>query len=86
MMQNFTQKLFISFKISFYCCFGFRRNLELPHFLQKKFYNIDNRTRKGSIWSKENKWPRISAAADMLPFQLLLFEKINVIAVICQMR
>ena len=38
--QNYTQKLFISFKISYSCCFGFRGNLEFPDFLQKKFYNI----------------------------------------------
>ena len=41
--QNYTQKLFISFKISYSCCFGFRENLEFPDFLQKKFYNIDCR-------------------------------------------
>ena len=35
--QNYTQKLFISFKISYSCCFGFRGNLEFPDFLQKKF-------------------------------------------------
>ena len=39
--QNYTQKLFISFKISYYCCFGLRGNLEFPDFLQKKFYNIN---------------------------------------------
>ena len=38
--QNYTQKVFISFKISYSCCFGFRGNLEFPDFLQKKFYNI----------------------------------------------
>ena len=43
--QNYTQKLFISFKISYSCCFGFRENLEFTYFLQKKFYNID-------YWSK----------------------------------
>ena len=36
-----TQKLFISFKIYFSCCFGFRGNLEFPDLLQKKFYNIN---------------------------------------------
>ena len=46
--QNYTQKLFISFKISYSCCFGFRENLEFPDFLQKKFYNIDYRGRKFS--------------------------------------
>ena len=39
--QNYTQKLLISFKISYYCCFGLRGNLEFPDFLQKKFYNIN---------------------------------------------
>ena len=39
--QNYTQKLFIAFKISYSCCFGFRGNLEFPDFLQKKFYNIN---------------------------------------------
>ena len=39
--QNYTQKLFISFKISYSCCFGFRGNLEFSDFLQKKFYNIN---------------------------------------------
>ena len=41
--QNYAQKLFISFKISYSCCFGLSGNLEFPDFLQKKFYNIDNR-------------------------------------------
>ena len=43
--QNYTQKLFISFKISYYCCFGLRGNFEFPDFLQKKFYNINYRER-----------------------------------------
>ena len=43
--QNYTQKVFISFKISYSCCFGFRGNLEFPDFLQKKFYNINYRIR-----------------------------------------
>ena len=34
--QNYTQELFISFKISYSRCFGFRGNLEFPDFLQKK--------------------------------------------------
>ena len=42
--QNHTKKLFISFKISYSCCFGFRGNLEFPDFLQKKIYNIDYRS------------------------------------------
>ena len=41
--QNYTQKLFISFKRSYSCCFGLRGNLEFPDFLQKKFYNINYR-------------------------------------------
>ena len=48
--QNYTQKLFISFKISYSCCFGFRENLEFPDFLQKKFYNIDYRC--GQLFAK----------------------------------
>ena len=39
--QNYTQKLFISVKIFYTCCFGLRGNLEFPNFLQKKFYNIN---------------------------------------------
>ena len=42
--QNYTQKLLISFKISYYCCFGLRGNLEFPDFLQKKFYYINYRS------------------------------------------
>ena len=38
--ENYTQKLFISFKISYSCFFGLRGNLEFLDFLQKKFYNI----------------------------------------------
>ena len=34
--QNKTQKLFISFQISYSCCFSFRGNLEFPDFLQKR--------------------------------------------------
>ena len=41
--QNYTQKLFISVKIFYTCCFGLRGNLEFPNFLQKKFYNINYR-------------------------------------------
>ena len=39
--QKYTQKLLISFQISYSCSFGFRRNLEFPDFLQKKLYNIE---------------------------------------------
>ena len=34
--QSYTKKLFISYKISYYCCFGFSGNLEFPGFLQKR--------------------------------------------------
>ena len=37
-MQNNTQKLFI-----YSCCFGLMGNLEIPDFLQKKFYYINHR-------------------------------------------
>ena len=39
--DNNNQKLLISFKISYSCCFGFRGNLEFPAFLKKKFYKIN---------------------------------------------
>ena len=42
--QNHTQKLFISFKISYSCTYGLRGNLEFPDFLQ--FYNINYRERE----------------------------------------
>ena len=35
--QNYAQKLFISFKISYSCRFGLRVNLDFPDFLQKSF-------------------------------------------------
>ena len=38
--QNYTIKLFVSYKISYYCCFGFRGNLEFQDFLQKKFIRL----------------------------------------------
>ena len=38
--QNYSQKLFISFKISYSCCFGNRGNLEFPDFLQKSFITL----------------------------------------------
>ena len=34
--QNFAQKLFISFKIYYSCCFGLRGNIKFPDFLQNK--------------------------------------------------
>ena len=34
--QNCAQKLFITFKMSYSCCFGLRGNLDFPDFLQKK--------------------------------------------------
>ena len=39
--QNYTLKLFISFKISHSCYFGQRGNREFPDFLHKKFYNVN---------------------------------------------
>ena len=40
--QKYTTKLFIAFKMSYYCCcFSLGGNLEFQGFLQKKFYNID---------------------------------------------
>ena len=45
--QNYSKKLFISFKISYSCCFGFRGNLEFPEFIHKKFNNINYRLEWG---------------------------------------
>ena len=45
--QNYAQKLFIAFKRAYSFCFGLRRNLDFPDFLQKKFYNINYR----SLWN-----------------------------------
>ena len=36
-----TLKLFIAFKMAYFCCYSFRGNLDFPEFLQKKFYNIN---------------------------------------------
>ena len=33
--QNNAQKLFITFKMAYYCCFGSTGNLVFPDFLQK---------------------------------------------------
>ena len=33
--QNYAQKLFIAFKRAYSFCFGLRRNLDFPDFLQK---------------------------------------------------
>ena len=38
--QNYTPELLIALKIAYSCFFGLRGNLEIPDFLQKKFYNI----------------------------------------------
>ena len=40
-----TLKLFIAFKMAYYCCFSFGGNIDFPEFLQKKFYNINYRSR-----------------------------------------
>ena len=34
--ENYTQKLFIAFEMTYYCCFGLRGNLDFPDFLQIK--------------------------------------------------
>ena len=39
--ENYTQKLFIAFKMAHSCCFGLRGDLDFPDFIQKKFYNIN---------------------------------------------
>ena len=33
--QNYTQKLFIAFKMAYSWCFGLKGNLDFPDFLQK---------------------------------------------------
>ena len=47
--ENYTQKLLMAFKIAFSCCFGLRRNLDFPDFLQKMFYNINYWSRIGAV-------------------------------------
>ena len=42
--QNYSLKLFVAFKMAYYCCFSLGGNLDFPDFLQKKFYNIDYST------------------------------------------
>ena len=39
--ENDTLKLFITFKMAYFCCFSLGGTLYFPDFLQKKFYNID---------------------------------------------
>ena len=39
--ESFTQKLFIAYKMTNYCCFGLRENLDFPDFIREKFYNIN---------------------------------------------
>ena len=39
--QNNALELFISLKMAISCCFGWRGNLDLPDFLQIKFYDIN---------------------------------------------
>ena len=39
--ESYTQKLFIAFKMTYFCCVGLRGNLDFPRFLQKMFYNIN---------------------------------------------
>ena len=39
--QNYTAKLFITFKMAYSCCFSLGGYLDFPEFLKKKFYNIN---------------------------------------------
>ena len=39
--QNYNQKLFISFKMAFSCCFGLQGISRFFRFQHKKFYNIN---------------------------------------------
>ena len=47
--QNYALKVFIAFKMAYFCYFSFGGNLDFPDFLQKKFYNIDYRRLDYSI-------------------------------------
>ena len=38
--QNYALKLFITFKMAYYCCFSLGGNLDFPDFLQKKFITL----------------------------------------------
>ena len=40
-------KLYIAFKMAFYCCFSFVGNLDFPEFSPKKFYTIN-------YWSQQS--------------------------------
>ena len=40
-MQIYTVKLFIAFKMVYFCCFSIGQNLDFTEFLRKKFYNIN---------------------------------------------
>ena len=40
-LQIYSLKLFIAFKIAYSCWFSLGVNLDFLYFLQKKFYNID---------------------------------------------
>ena len=42
---NYAQKLFIALRMVYSFCFGLRGNLDFPDFLQKKFYNINYRSK-----------------------------------------
>ena len=33
--QNYSLKLFVAFKMAYYCCFSLGGNLDFPDFLQK---------------------------------------------------
>ena len=52
--QIYTKKLFIAFKMAYFCWFSLRGNLDFPEFLQKKFYNINYR-RQDCFFNPERK-------------------------------
>ena len=58
--QKYSVELFIALKMAYSCCFGIRRNLDFPDFLQKKFYNINYRTRTRTqvITKSFGHWPQ----------------------------
>ena len=58
--QSYTRKLFISFKISYSCCFGFKGNLELPDFLQDSFIT---QTRENKIFCDQIREQKIIMAS-----------------------
>ena len=53
--QNCNQKLFISFKISYFCAYDFGGNLEFPDFPPPKKSFITSTTRTGRIFWVQHK-------------------------------